>query len=256
MKDIGDLGVRPDSARISMLPGQRIAARYAPPRHPVRVAETLDIGDRALFFLERSMRPLFSHIKKRLSNDCSLVLHIASTWPGEGTSTVARELAHVAASATWCRVLLLDGNPSSCDQACYFGLPALPDIARGWAENMRLEAIALTIRAARFDIAALPMFGKREACTLPPTAVRAIYDALRREYQLTIVDCPPILGDSDVALLSDYADGVALVVREGKTRLSAIACSKAKVEAGGGRIKGIILNGSRKYVPAFISDKL
>lgn len=228
------------------------------PAGPVRVADPVNVlGVREIeakerFFLRQPMGSVFSAIKSHLSEASSLVLHLAASMPREGTSTVARELAHVAASAPWCRVLLLDGNPGRNDQSAYFGASSLPEVGVHPIDGSSIDTVRIGFRHVHFDLATIPISGGQSE----PAAVRATYAALRRAFTLVIVDCPPILTTPDTAVLSEYADGVLLVVEAERTRSPVIVRAKEEIQAAGGSVKGVIMNKRRYYIPRFIYNRL
>jgi Mrp family chromosome partitioning ATPase len=47
--------------------------------------------------------------------------------------------------------------------------------------------------------------------------IQSVLDALGREYDVVIIDTPPLLAASDAAVLGASADGVVLVVGAGQT---------------------------------------
>jgi predicted Ser/Thr protein kinase len=52
--------------------------------------------------LREEMSSLFSVLTQLIDEQGSIVLHVTSTRQGEGTTTIARGLAAVAACSKWC----------------------------------------------------------------------------------------------------------------------------------------------------------
>jgi protein-tyrosine kinase len=203
------------------------------------------------FFLRRAVAPVFAAIRSHLAEDASLVLHISSAMPGEGVSTVARELAFIAGQAPWCSTLLVDGNPAGAGQASYFGLPPLPDVGR----CVRVPAASVEVMhvqsgESNFHVAALPLSGSEAASVSEPGFLRQTYARLKETFRLTIVDCPPIMTAPDTTALSGYSDGVIMVIEAEKTRIPVVVRAREEVENADGVVRGIVMNKRRHYIPA------
>jgi succinoglycan biosynthesis transport protein ExoP len=69
------------------------------------------------------------------------------------------------------------------------------------------------------------------------------------QYDLVIIDAPPVLCFTDAAVLSSLADSVLLLVRHQKTPLAALEKSYRMLEdvqAPGGRKINIVVNGVKE----------
>ncbi|MBX9635804.1 MAG: CpsD/CapB family tyrosine-protein kinase [Magnetospirillum sp.] len=205
------------------------------------------------FFLRRAIAPVFAAIRAHLAEDTSLVLHISSAMPGEGVSTVARELAFIAGQASWCNTLLLDGNPSGSGQAAYFGQSVLPDMGRSMrGSGGRMDAIQVLSGASVFHMAALPMSGDEAISVSEPGFLRQCYSRLKETFRLIIIDCPPIMTSPDTTALSGYSDGVVLVIEAEKTRVPVVVRCREEIENADGVVRGIVMNKRRQYIPSVI----
>ena len=218
----------------------------------LNVVERIDWASDKSSALRRAIVPVFAVIKSHLSENTSLVLHITASMPGEGTSTVARELALCAAKASWCKVLLVDGNPSQNGQSDYFGLSSLPVLSQSLLESGRIDTVGMRLGDSRFHLSAFPLGEVHVASANDPSAVPQFYQRLRATFRLTIVDCPPIMTSPDTASLSGYADGVILVIEAEKTRVPVIMRAKKEIEEGDGKIYGVVMNKRKHYIPNFI----
>jgi Mrp family chromosome partitioning ATPase len=203
-------------------------------------------------FPVRAIAPVFSFIKSRMSGTSSQVIHITSTMPGEGTSTVARELAFCAGNAQECKVLIVDANPSQNGQAAHFGIPSLPDITNVAIGGHTIDGVCVQDGDREFYMSAYPLWDANLASVNDLMLLRQLYDQLRSMFHLIIVDCPPIMISPDAARLSGCADGVILVIEAEHTRVPVISRAKDKIEDAGGSIYGVVMNKRRHYIPAAI----
>jgi Mrp family chromosome partitioning ATPase len=78
----------------------------------------------------------------------------------------------------------------------------------------------------------------------------AVVDAMRRNYQLVILDLPPLLVNSDAALLTDFADGTLCVVRAGVTPAAVVNRALEQLELT--KLRGIVLNAGESSVPGWL----
>jgi Mrp family chromosome partitioning ATPase len=65
---------------------------------------------------------------------------------------------------------------------------------------------------------------------------------LKREYELIIIDAPPLMAVTDPVILSTEVDGVCLVIKSGKTSHEAALRAKQLLENSHSRIVGTIVN--------------
>jgi Mrp family chromosome partitioning ATPase len=69
-----------------------------------------------------------------------------------------------------------------------------------------------------------------------------VLNDLRREFQVIILDTPPVLVSADAATLAGSADGAILVVRAGQTDRGAAELARQRVSSAGGKVVGAVLN--------------
>ena len=65
---------------------------------------------------------------------------------------------------------------------------------------------------------------------------------LRDDYDMVIIDAPPLLPVADASVLATLADGVILVVQHGKTTRDQLAEAIARIDQVGGRLFGVVVN--------------
>jgi Mrp family chromosome partitioning ATPase len=237
--------------------------------------------DAESFPFRHEIGALLSRVRIGLAQDSALIVNVTSALPGEGVSTVARELVHAAATMPWCRPLLIDRNPGSNDQGNWFGLK-LPDLLAIYDSDRYLSAAAIevsgtTFHAARISPDVIMDAGPRHAprrlagpdgpmrrlelASLPPSdgddargrTVRnssSPGELMRVAYDLVVIDCPPVLSSPPFLLLTQRAAEVLLVVRAERTRLAEVAAAKERLVAAQCEISGVIMNRRRRRVPS------
>ena len=71
--------------------------------------------------------------------------------------------------------------------------------------------------------------------------MRHLLDQARLDYDVIVVDAPPLLPVTDAALIAAEADGAVVVVRQGKTTRDQLATSMARLKAVGAQPLGVTL---------------
>jgi Mrp family chromosome partitioning ATPase len=221
------------------LPGERPAP--GPERRPVT---------RAPGPIAAELTPLLAAVRPLLDRGKGAVVHFVAASAGEGTSTIAREFAMLAATTGRRRTLLLDAVRGNLQTARYFEC----DTARGLIDGIWMGIAEPDLERPITDtsLTVACLVGERGNGAADPATLSALYDQLRDQFELIVVDCAAIERGEYSALLPEAADGIFLVIRAEATRPAVIAHAKALVEQGGGRFLGAVLNRRRNYIPSFL----
>jgi polysaccharide biosynthesis transport protein len=188
-----------------------------------------------------AVRRLWSSFK--LSNTCGSIhsLMITSAMPGEGKTTVAVQLALANARHDF-RTLLIDADLRRPSTHRNLGLTmtpgladALADIAK-WKTSVRPSELSpnlhvLTAGAAREG--SLDRLGRM----LPELLSRA-----EREYDLVIVDSPPLLAFAEPLHMATAVDGVLVIACADKTSRSALYAVLRTLQRLRSHVVGVTLN--------------
>ena len=189
---------------------------------------------------------LMAALQPLLERRGSLVVHLVGAEGGCGTTRVAGALASAAARHDWCRVLLVDATTLAIGS----GAPGGPGL-------LGLHKATGSIPSSHVTDRGFETMPLTSACTGIPrlSELRALYAALRAQFTLVLVDCPPVTQTPDTAILSSLADQTLLVVRAERSRLGAVAASKRLLEQAGVERLAAVLNAHRRRVPRII-DRL
>lgn len=166
---------------------------------------------------------------------------ITSSIPREGKSTTAVNLA-IAVADSGARVVLVDADLRRPKVAEYLGLEG----AVGLSD-------VLISRASLSD--AVQVWGRNRlsvlpAGTVPPNpsellgshAMHSLVRTLESEYDLVIIDMPPLLPVTDAALVSKMTRGAIVVTAVGRTHRGELRGAVSALETVGARTAGVVLS--------------
>lgn len=169
------------------------------------------------------------------------VLLVTSTFPGEGKSTVSANLACILAQ-TGDRVVVVDCDLRRSTLHQKFGLekePGLTNLLAG--DNSLGETLRQTPIPNLFFLSAgatppnpAELLGSREMADL--------ISNLRDDFDLVLVDAPPVLAVTDAPLLTALADIVMVIVETGRVPVKAARQMRETLESVGAPVAGMILN--------------
>jgi capsular exopolysaccharide synthesis family protein len=195
-----------------------------------------------LFSRNRGSNSLFS----RSWESYPRVIVVTSPSQNDGKSTICCNLA-LALAEIKLRVLIIDGDlrkPS---------LHKLLDVANTWGiSNILEETTDITKLPSEALCRETKMPGLHILTSGPPTSsvsqlmfsarLAQLLARCREEFDLVVVDTPPVLRVSDARALSRHGDGVVLVLRAGHSKLKAAIASANVLTQDGSRILGTVLN--------------
>jgi Mrp family chromosome partitioning ATPase len=196
------------------------------------------------------LTPLLATIRPLLDGAKGAIIHVAAATPGEGTSTIAREFALLAATTGRRRTLLVDAVRGNPETARYFECDTSRGLIDGTWIGFDGAEMQRAVPGTALSVACL--VGERGNNLADAAALSALYEQLRDQFELIVVDCPAMERGEYATLLPEEADGILLVIRAETTRPAVIAHAKALVEQSGGRFLGAVLNQRRNYIPGFL----
>lgn len=199
---------------------------------------------------ENEMIALYQSIESRLPDLDKKVLLFLSAKEGEGTSTIVREFARIAARKMGKTVFVLDSGHDS-HQQCIF-LHIIPESEQGGTVTGR------TASRNEMDLEMCPMDMSvdQHPVNFYSSNIVDFWDSLRQKYDLILVDSSSASRSPDGIEISRGVDGVILVVEAEKTRWQIVENLKEKIESSGGNILGMVFNKRRFYIPESIYQRL
>ena len=200
--------------------------------------------------LAESFRLILASIHLWSQSSGPMVIAFSSAQAGEGKSTVVSNLA-IALSRMNRRVLLIDGDLRKRRLHRIFGLNNTTGLkeallAASSAQSRESEPVQVIKVPDIPNLFLLPS-GKGETGEMIffTNQLRALLQRLKTQFDMILVDTPPLLQVADARLICHEADSCVLVVAQHTPRELVILANE-KLSADGSRLLGTVLN---KYDP-------
>ncbi len=208
------------------------------------------------FDVEQEMLSLYQAIESLLPRRPKKLIQFIGAREGEGTSTLAREFARVAAMRICKSVLLLDGDRFQPSHHLFF--PISPDL--GWVEVVKegreFERAFCQVKDTNLFISPSSNSSSYTPEIFDSCTITDFWKMLRSRFDFTIIDCCPLTKSPDGLAIAPKVDGIVLVVEAEKTKWTVAESVKDKLTKVGGNVLGIVLNKRRYHIPQFIYKHL
>jgi len=174
------------------------------------------------------------------------VIVITSANPQDGKSTTAANLA-IALAETKRRVLLIDSDLRRPDLYRVFNMDnrwGLIDILQGdiGIDEYPLDMLARETMVPNVYLMSSGTVAGSVVHLLHSTRLPDLLRRLRREFDIILIDAPPVLQISDARVLGRISDGVVFVVRSANTTRDMAIMSCRRFREDRTRVVGTILN--------------
>ncbi len=194
-------------------------------------------------------RALRTNILRATQDKSMKVILITSANHYEGKTTTAINLALAMTDVPRYRTLLIDSDlrfPTVHDRLGLMQSPGLTEILEG---SVGLDSEIMDTEKENLKVISSGNLPSYPAELLESEKLKSFIKKLKSEFDLILVDAPPLIPYSDASVLSSQVDGVLLVVASGRTRREDIQQVHATLQDNQAKILGIVLNKQRHFVP-------
>ena len=170
---------------------------------------------------------------------------MTSASPSEGKSTVAAHLA-IAHAEQGHKTLLIDGDMRRPSLHKLFGVANQAGLSKVLEHQTDWREFLLKPRPD-LDLQILPAGpSTRRAADLVGQTLPKLLDRAREEFDLVILDAPPLLGFPEPLQMAAAVDGVIVVTRAGQTERKAVAAVLNTLGHLRANVVGLVLNEVKK----------
>jgi tyrosine-protein kinase Etk/Wzc len=233
---IEQLGL-PVFATVNYVAGADTSRSRKSDRHPI-----LAIQDPTSLAIE-AFRSLRTSLHFGMLDAPTKSLVMTSSAPGVGKSFTSANLAVVMAQGGQ-RVCLIDGDLRRGHLRKFFNQPKnTPGLAQYLAEEKTLAEVMIQGPVEGLSFIGTGRFPPNPAELLMRPRMTELLALLDKEFDLILIDTPPVLAVTDPAVLGHIAGGTLIVARYGVTQIGEIEATQRTLEGAGVKITGAVLNG-------------
>ena len=186
-------------------------------------------------------RSLRTNLAFARAHNSARVLVCTSPGPADGKSTTVANLAITFAQQGQ-RTLLVDGDLRRAVLDRIFNVPRAPGLTDLLTGQGKLVDTAHETSIANLFVLGSGPFPPNPSELLGSTAMRDLIREASEEFDVVLIDSPPLLAVTDAAVISTMADGAIVVIRMGATTRAALKRTASQLEAVEGRLLGAVLN--------------
>lgn len=164
-----------------------------------------------------------------------------STNVSEGKSTVSANTA-VAWAQQGKNVLFIDADLRRPTLATTFGLDNTHGLSTILSQNEDFHEFTNKTSIENLTVLTSGPIPPNPAELLNSNRMQQLLTQVKQEFDIVVLDVPPVLSVTDTQLLAANVDGVVLVVRQGMTQRVAVKRSVELIEMVHAKLLGYVLN--------------
>lgn len=174
-------------------------------------------------------------------DNASAIFTVTSPLPGDGKSTTAVNLA-IALAQAGRRTLLLEADLRRPRVGEYLDLESAVGLTTVLIGQAELADVVQPWGKDGLHVVTSGPLPPNPAELLQSNAMTGLLKQLLNQYDVVIIDAPPVLPVTDSALLAAASDGAILVARHGETTRDQVVQSRQRLESVDASLLGTVLN--------------
>lgn len=198
-----------------------------------------------------ALQILYTNIQLLSSDQPIRSLVISSALPGDGKSTVALNLAQIAA-VMGKRVLLVDGDlrrPQIHNRTNLSNQQGLTNLI---STDIPVDQVIQQLPAmTNLSVITSGPIPPDPARLLSSGKMKRLMAEFQKNFDLVIYDVPPIVGLVDVRLIAPHTDGIVMIVRIDKTDKLGVIQAQDSLKISSTNVLGIAINGDKTKFSAY-----
>lgn len=177
---------------------------------------------------------------------------VTSALRGEGKSVTSLNLAATLARDERLKVILVDADLRKSSINQWLGLPESAEglstvLMRGGA----LDGALIKLASPTLTILPAGPMPDDPAALLESSSMRRLLATLKQQFDVVILDAPPVLSVADPGILAAQVDGTLLVVRSGRTQRRVVLQAQAQLQQMRANLVGCVLTHMEHYLPSY-----
>lgn len=189
----------------------------------------------------RSLRTTLQFALQEVKNN---VVAIMGSSPSIGKSFVGLNLAYLFVD-TGKKVLLIDADMRKGKICQYLSLPSSPGLADILMQTVTFENAKNTIKPDALDFVATGNYPVNPAELLTGNVFKDFLEAIKQQYDIIIIDTPPILAVTVAILIARHTGINLLLLGSSSEHIRSLIHSVRRVEKNDITIHGLIFNNTK-----------
>ena len=194
--------------------------------------------------MAEAFRSLRTNMQFATAEGTPKILHITSSEASEGKSSTALNLASVFAQ-TKKSVLLIDADLRKPSIQRYLELNNTINLATGLLDGLSLNEMTTSTPINNLTVIAGEGVPSTPADLLSSDEMVSLLDQASDQYDLVIVDSPPVVGLADALVLANRSTATLLVVASHQTTKSQLNHALSRIRMGYGNVIGFAFTKAR-----------
>jgi capsular exopolysaccharide synthesis family protein len=191
--------------------------------------------------IAEAFRTLRTNISFSAFKGSNKVILITSPGSGEGKSTVTANLAVVMAQAQ-IRVLIVDCDLRKPMMHNCFSIDKANGLTNLLVQDLDLEEVISSTEVLRLNMIASGPIPPNPSELLGSAKMAEILAMVADQYDVVLLDTPPVVAVTDAVLLAPMVDSVLLVLKAGETRIEMAREARDRLQNAGANRIGVVLN--------------
>jgi len=179
------------------------------------------------------------------------VYMVTSASRAEGKSTICGLIALVAAKIFRKKTIVIDADFRRPSLHTLLGCTHNPGLAEVMDGTATLESVTRPTTIPTLFAIPSGKSGRSAGETYDDEAFQKVLRALRAEYDLIFIDCPPVVPVLEPLLIAEHVDSLLLVAMAGQTPINMIRRMKAILAPVERKVAGAILNNAIEGLPYY-----
>jgi capsular exopolysaccharide synthesis family protein len=208
-------------------------------------------GERKLFShiqpkaaIAESFRTLRTNITFSSPNGSNKMILVTSPGPADGKSTVSSNLGVVMAQAK-SRALIIDCDLRKPVMHKYFDLDNHQGLTNLLVQDLDVDDIVNTTVVEGLCVITSGPIPPNPSELLGSAKMAEFLTRVAAQYDIVLLDAPPVIAVTDAVLLAPLVDSVLLVLKTGKSYIEMAREARNKLQQANAKSIGVVLNEAR-----------
>jgi capsular exopolysaccharide synthesis family protein len=188
-----------------------------------------------------SYRTLRTNISLSQVDDPIRTLLVTSCIPREGKSTTVANLGVTFALAQQ-KVLIIDADLRRPILHRLFGIPNTQGLTHTLSDTVDYEQVFTPTKVANLWVVPCGIIPPNPSELLGSKKMSMFLERAKQQFDIILLDSPPISSLADASVLGSIVDGVLFIVKANMANRDLIEKAKAQLEKVGAKIIGVVLN--------------